>query len=105
VSDGERVWFAVLRVSGTSLEYRGGPARTTRWVTCAGRRTWPEVSRVGYLNTDWGDNGHWRALPVNYLDLCTARAWARCYEAMSFDAAVLNRFAFDDLANEMGRRL
>ena len=28
----------------------------------------------GYLNTDWGDNGHWQSLPISESGLC---AWAR----------------------------
>jgi len=26
-----------------------------------------ENGAVGYLVTDWGDNGHWQTLPVSYL--------------------------------------
>lgn len=26
-----------------------------------------ENGAVGYLITDWGDNGHWQTLPVSYL--------------------------------------
>jgi hypothetical protein len=26
-----------------------------------------ENGAVGYLITDWGDNGHWQTLPISYL--------------------------------------
>ncbi|MGB3716722.1 MAG: glycoside hydrolase family 20 zincin-like fold domain-containing protein [Candidatus Promineifilaceae bacterium] len=33
---------------------------------------------IGYLNTDWGDNGHWQPLPVSYLGYAygAAVSWA-----------------------------
>lgn len=36
---------------------------------------------VGYLNTDWGDNGHWQALPVSYLGFVYGAGVSWCYEA------------------------
>ncbi len=30
---------------------------------------------VGYLNTDWGDNGHWQPLPVSYLGMAMGAAY------------------------------
>jgi hypothetical protein len=30
----------------------------------------------GYLNTDWGDNGHWQVLPVSFLGLAAGAAFS-----------------------------
>ncbi|MDM8529014.1 glycoside hydrolase family 20 zincin-like fold domain-containing protein [Anaerolineales bacterium HSG24] len=35
---------------------------------------------VGYLNTDWGDNGHWQPLPVSYLGFAYGAALSWGYE-------------------------
>ena len=32
---------------------------------------------VGYLNTDWGDRGHWQVLPVSYLGFAAGAAYPR----------------------------
>ena len=60
---------------------------------------------VGYLNTDWGDNGHWQPLPASFLGFVYGAGVSWTYEA-SRDAdmvAVLNRFVFRDRAGVMGR--
>jgi hexosaminidase len=36
---------------------------------------------IGYLITDWGDNGHWQPLPVSYPGLAYGAALAWAYEA------------------------
>ncbi|HOV49635.1 MAG TPA: glycoside hydrolase family 20 zincin-like fold domain-containing protein [Anaerolineae bacterium] len=59
----------------------------------------------GYLNTDWGDRGHWQMLPVSYLGLAMGAAYSWCL-ASNRDAdvpAVVSRFAFDDPSGAMGR--
>ena len=35
----------------------------------------------GYLNTDWGDNGHWQTLPVSYPGLLLGAAVSWCHKA------------------------
>jgi hexosaminidase len=35
----------------------------------------------GFLNTDWGDNGHWQVLPVSYLGFAAGAALSWCREA------------------------
>jgi hypothetical protein len=60
---------------------------------------------IGFLNTDWGDYGHWQPLPVSYLGLAAgaAHSWAfdaNCSLGLS-DA--LNHFAFRDTMGIMGR--
>ncbi|MBK8026735.1 MAG: family 20 glycosylhydrolase [Chloroflexi bacterium] len=60
---------------------------------------------MGYLITDWGDNGHWQALPISYLGFAfgAGMGW---YAAGNRDMnvpEVLNRFAFEDDAGVMGK--
>ena len=64
-----------------------------------------EHGAIGFLNTDWGDNGHWQPLPVTYLGLAYGAAVGWCVEAnKDIDLpAVLDLHAFDDSAGEMGR--
>lgn len=60
---------------------------------------------IGYLNTDWGDNGHWQPLPVSYLGFAygAAVAWATEANRDLDMARALDRFAFQDEAGRMGR--
>lgn len=64
---------------------------------------------VGYLNTDWGDNGHWQPLPVSYLGFATGAAlgWAvdanRDLAERDALADALDLYAFRDRAGVMGR--
>lgn len=58
----------------------------------------------GYLNTDWGDNGHWQTMPVAYLGLLAGSAYSWCLDTnrgMDIPAA-LNRYVFMDPAEKMG---
>ncbi|GAP15350.1 N-acetyl-beta-hexosaminidase [Longilinea arvoryzae] len=59
----------------------------------------------GYLNTDWGDNGHWQVPPVSWLGLAAGAAFGWCLKSNA-DLAVpqtVSRFAFDDPSESMGR--
>ncbi len=60
---------------------------------------------IGYLITDWGDNGHWQALPVSYLGFAMGAAFSWSHEtAEQIDIqAAVSRFAFDDPTGSMGR--
>ncbi len=60
---------------------------------------------IGYLNTDWGDNGHWQPLPVSYLGFAVGAAYSWNLENnRHLDVPeALSRFAFDDPAGVMGR--
>jgi hypothetical protein len=59
---------------------------------------------VGYLNTDWGDNGHWQCLPVSYLGFAAGAAC--CWALEANDGADLRRaldvHAFRDEAGVVG---
>ena len=60
---------------------------------------------IGYLNTDWGDNGHWQPLPVAFLGFAygAAVSWAaEANRALDVPAA-LDWHAFQDEAGVMGR--
>ncbi|HPH95507.1 MAG TPA: glycoside hydrolase family 20 zincin-like fold domain-containing protein [Anaerolineaceae bacterium] len=59
----------------------------------------------GYLNTDWGDNGHWQTMPIYYLGLLAGAAYSWCLEAnRGLDIAeALNRHVFMDPNGKMGR--
>ena len=58
----------------------------------------------GYLIADWGDNGHWQALPVNYLGFAAGAAYAWSYQAnQNLDIReALNLYAFRDTSRTMG---
>ncbi|MCS6829707.1 MAG: glycoside hydrolase family 20 zincin-like fold domain-containing protein [Armatimonadota bacterium] len=60
---------------------------------------------IGYLNTDWGDNGHWQYLPVSYLGFAAGAAFSWCYTA-NHDIDIvraLDVHVFRDDAEVMGR--
>jgi hypothetical protein len=60
---------------------------------------------TGYLNTDWGDRGHWQPLPVSYLALGygAALSWFNEGNAGLDLTASVSRFAFADTAGVMGQ--
>ncbi len=60
---------------------------------------------TGYLNTDWGDRGHWQYLPMSYLGFGVGAAYAWCLEAnRELDVPqALSYFAFDDPSGAMGQ--
>jgi hexosaminidase len=93
---------------------------TSSWNSLAGRtenalanlRNAAEAGRatgaIGFLTTDWGDNGHLQPLPVSYLGLLAGAGFSWC----SADAAdpqrmdmpaLLDAHAFQDQAGVMGR--
>ena len=60
---------------------------------------------AGYLNTEWGDNGHWQTLPINYLGFGMGAAYSWAWEAnRAADVPrVISQFAFDDPSDNFGR--
>jgi hypothetical protein len=60
---------------------------------------------IGYLITDWGDNGHWQYLPVSYLGFAAGAALSWCYPAnRDIDIVrALDVHVFRDEAEVMGR--
>jgi hypothetical protein len=90
---------------------------TSSWTTLAGRtenalgnllnaaENGLKYGARGYLNTDWGDNGHWQAYPIPFLGYVAGAAYSWCL-AQNRDldvAAAVSRFAFDDSSGQMGR--
>lgn len=90
---------------------------TSSWTTFAGRTTnclgnlrsaaeqGLAQGAIGYLNTDWGDNGHWQYLPVSYLGFAAGAAFSWCLAAngnVDWPAA-LDAHVFRDSAGVMGR--
>jgi hypothetical protein len=60
---------------------------------------------IGFLNTDWGDNGHWQPLSISYLGFAYGAgiAWAlETNRALDVPRA-LDAFVFEDAAGVMGR--
>lgn len=60
---------------------------------------------IGYLNTDWGDNGHLQYLPISTPGFAAGAAFSWCLDAnRGIDiVAALNQHAFDDPAGVLGR--
>ena len=60
---------------------------------------------IGYLNTDWGDRGHWQYLPMSYLGFAYGAAVSWAYEANAgIDLPVaLGVQVFDDPSGRMGQ--
>ena len=59
----------------------------------------------GYLNTDWGDNGHWQALPISELGFAMGAAYSWAWEAnRAADVPqVISQCVFDDPSGNFGR--
>ncbi len=60
---------------------------------------------VGYLNTDWGDSGHWQPLPVSYAGYAygAAVSWACDANRDLPLPQLLDQYAFRDEAGVMGQ--
>lgn len=90
---------------------------TSSWNTFAGRteNTIGNLSNaainglkhgaIGFLNTDWGDLGHWQPLPASYLGFAYGAAVSWAVDAnLEIDLPpALDRFAFRDTAGVMGK--
>jgi hypothetical protein len=59
----------------------------------------------GFLNTDWGDFGHWQYQPVSYFGFAAGAGLSWCYEVSKEKdfIAELNLHVFKDSAGIMGR--
>lgn len=60
---------------------------------------------IGYLNTDWGDNGHWQYLPFSYLGFAygAAVSWALDANRQIDLARATSLFAFRDATGTLGK--
>jgi hypothetical protein len=105
---------------GAVFEKSGVP-----WWACPGTSSWNSVGgrtanclgnireaaraglahgAVGFLNTDWGDNGHWQQLPVSWLGFAAGAALSWCCKTSreSDFIAELDLHVFQDGARAMG---
>lgn len=60
---------------------------------------------IGFLNTDWGDSGHWQPLPISYLGYAAGAAYSWSVDA-NRDIALqptISAYAFDDLTGSLGK--
>jgi hypothetical protein len=59
---------------------------------------------IGYLNTDWGDNGHWQYLPISYLGFAVGAGVSWCLKAnRGMDVPkTIGLHAFNDPTGNMG---
>ena len=59
---------------------------------------------IGYLNTDWGDRGHWQVPPTSLLGFVVGAAYAWALDAnRDMDVPqTLSRFGFEDPTGAMG---
>jgi hexosaminidase len=60
---------------------------------------------TGYLNTDWGDNGHWQTLPVSYLGFAMGAAYSWALKAnRKLDVRrAISLHAFEDSTGSLGQ--
>jgi hypothetical protein len=95
------------------------------WWVCPGTSSWNSVAgrtanclgnvrssaraglshgATGYLNTDWGDNGHWQTFPVSWLGIAAGAAlsWCARVSEQSDFTAELDEHVFRDRAHVMG---
>ncbi len=89
---------------------------TSSWSSLAGRTTNAlgnlqnaaenglKHGAVGFLNTDWGDRGHWQVLPVSYLGFVAGAAYSWAMDAnRALDAVQATSWhAFRDPTGTMG---
>ena len=103
-------------MAATGIDFYVCPG-TSSWNAVAGRtdnalanlrnaaRQGKKYGALGYLNTDWGDNGHWQPLPASYLGFAygAGLSWAvDTNEAMDI-TAVLDQFAFPNGTKGLGK--
>lgn len=62
---------------------------------------------VGFLNTDWGDYGHWQPLPVSYpaFMLGAAVSWGFAANQKIDIGKLVARYIFDDSTGQSGQAL
>ncbi len=60
---------------------------------------------IGFLNTDWGDNGHWQPFSISFLGFAYGAGVSWCLQTNEkLDLPpLLDRFIFNDAAGIMGK--
>jgi len=96
VCPGTSSWCSLAGRTFNCLENLSGAAR-------GGRLHHAE----GYLNTDWGDLGHWQVLPVSYLGLGAGAATSWCLDShQNLEVTIadaISRHAFKDSSGSAGK--
>lgn len=104
------------KLAETGLDYYVCPGTNTwnsitgrTWVTQCNLRNAAKLGKQygarGFLNTDWGDGGHWQPLPASYPGYCygAALSWG-VEDNLEVDlAAAMDRFIFRDRKGKMGQ--
>ena len=107
-------WVKVASNAGIPFYVSPG---TNTWNSIAGRtdnaisNMWNAAENgltygaIGYLNTDWGDNGHWQHLPISFVGFAygAAVSWAAKANKDIDLPRALDLHAFLDSAGVMGR--
>ena len=92
---------------------------TSSWLTLAGRtknalgnllnaaENGLKHGAVGYLNTDWGDLGHWQTLPISYLGFISGAGFSWCLDSNRLVdiSKALSWMAFEDQTGITGKML
>lgn len=103
------------RFAQAGLEFYVCPG-TSSWTSIAGRtdnalgnllsaaENGLKHGAAGYLNTDWGDDGHWQTLPVSYLGFAAGAAYAWCLDSNRLIdlRPALSLYAFEDPSGKLG---
>lgn len=90
---------------------------TSTWITLAGRtdnalknllsaaENGVKNGAIGYLNTDWGDRGHWQVPAVSLLGFAAGAGLSWSVDANRDNpwAEVVSRFGFEDPTGAMGQ--
>ena len=94
VSPGTNCWSTIIGNTATAV------ANIRRAAESAVR-----YGAIGYLNTDWGDNGHWQHLPVSFAGYAYGAAMSWAVEAnKDVDLPrALDVHCFGDSAGVMGK--
>lgn len=94
VCPGTSAWNSIAGRTDNALQNLGNAAR-------AGL----SHGAIGYLNTDWGDNGHWQVLPISYLGYAAGAALSWNYQANQDTqwSNVLDRYIFHDSGEGLGK--
>jgi len=107
--------YRCKKIKETGIPFYVCPGTST-WNTIAGRtenclanlinaaQNGLRTGAMGFLNTDWGDNGHWQYLPISYIGFGFGAGVSWCLRT-NFDADIKKQtgfFAFDDKSFNAG---
>lgn len=93
VCPGTSAWNSIVGRTDNAIENMSNAAKSGL-----------ETGATGYLNTDWGDGGHWQYQPVSYLGFMVGAGVSWDATGLERDDIIkaLNIFVFQDSTNRMG---